>query len=275
MSALTPPLPYFGGKQRIAPQIAAVLPAHGHYVEPYCGGLSVLMAKRPSTIETVNDIDGDLMTFWRVLRDQPIELMQLCALTPQSRAEHQASFRRDDGPGDLELARRVWVSLTQGRTGTLLKTGWRHHVDPNGTTMGMPAYARGYLARMAPAAERLAMVSLECKPALDMIDKYGSCPDVLLYVDPPYLGSTRNGRGYKHEMPNETEHRELAEALTTARAAVVLSGYASTLYDELFTDWNRIEIDASTGQGSVWKERTEVLWSNRDIDTPALFEGAS
>lgn len=74
MSAMRSPVPYFGSKQRVAPWIASLLPAHGHYGEPYCGGLSVLLAKRPSAMETVNDLDGDLMTFWRVLRDRPDEV---------------------------------------------------------------------------------------------------------------------------------------------------------------------------------------------------------
>ena len=274
MSTLAPPIPYFGGKQRIAPRIADLLPDHGHYVEPYCGGLSVLLAKKPSVLETVNDLDGDITTFWRVLRDDPEGLAHVCALTPHARTELAQSWDRDGVP-DLERARRTWVSLTQGRTGTLRRTGWRHHVDPAGTTLGMPAYLRGYVARMGPAAERIANVSIECMPALNIITKYGAQSDVLLYVDPPYLGSTRTGRGYRHEMQTEPEHREMAAALLTARAAVVLSGYHSPLYDEMFGDWHQVEIAASTGQGSVWGERTEVLWSNRPFNEPAgLFESA-
>jgi DNA adenine methylase len=68
---MRPPITYFGGKILLADRIVATFPAHGHYVEPFCGSLSVLLAKAPSPHETVNDLDGDLMTFWRVLRDQP------------------------------------------------------------------------------------------------------------------------------------------------------------------------------------------------------------
>ena len=269
---IAPPVPYFGGKQRIAHRIADLLPEHLHYVEPYCGGLSVLMAKTPSRIETVNDLDEDLVTFWRVLRDQPDDLARACALTPHSRVEHRHCHDRPTAMGDVERARRVWVQLTQGRTGTLLRTGWRFHIDPAGTTLGMSAYLDGYLARFAAAVDRLHHVSLERRPALEVIDAYGRHDDVLLYVDPPYLGDTRTGRGYRHEMPNESDHQDLADALRSCRAAVVVSGYRSPLYDDLFAGWDVHEIRASTGQGSIWKDRVEVLWSNRELGAQARID---
>lgn len=270
---MKPPIPYFGGKMTLAPRIAAMLPPHEHYVEPYCGSLSVLLAKDTSPFETVNDLDGHLMTFWRVLRDRPDELARACALTPHARAEHQLSYDLD-GLDEIEVARRLFVQLTQGRAGTRRRTGWRHYVKPH-SHCSMPDYLLGYLDRIAPAAERLAAVSLECRPALDLIGKYGAVQDVLLYVDPPYLGATRSKSwdGYVHEMRQEPDHRELAEALHSAKAAVVLSGYASPLYDrDLYADWDRVDFPAFTGQGGTWANRTEVLWSNRPIGDPMLFQ---
>jgi DNA adenine methylase len=274
VTAIKPPVPYYGGKITLAPQIVDLFPAHQHYVEPYCGSLAVLLAKPRSVMETVNDLDGDLVTFWRVLRDHPAEMVRVCALTPHSRAEHQAAYGRDD-VDDLETARRVWVQLTQGRAGLRKRTGWRHHVDPVGSSAGMPDYLDGYVRRMLPAAERLAGVSLESKPALDLIAKYGVNDQVLLYVDPPYLGSTRSGsswNGYQVEMRGDDEHRKLADALQACAASVVLSGYPSALYDELYAGWWRTEMAASTGQGGTWENRTEVLWSNRPLGEPTLFD---
>jgi DNA adenine methylase len=263
---MRPPITYFGGKTTLAATIADLLPAHQHYVEPYCGSLAVLLAKEPAPMETVNDLDAALMTFWRVLRNRPDELERACALTPHARAEHRASYDLGS-PDELEIARRVWVQLTQGRAGTRRQTGWRHYVKPAGRT-SMPDYLDGYIRRIAPAVERLHSVSLECLPALELIAKYGAEPDVLLYVDPPYLGSTRSRSwdGYPHEMRTDAVHRELAEALNAARAAVVLSGYASDLYDrELYPGWHRHTMTAGTGQGDGWGNRTEVIWSNRLI----------
>lgn len=270
---MRPPIPYFGGKMTIGPAIAALLPSHDHYVEPYCGSLAVLLAKPPSPHETVNDLDGALMTFWRVLRDRPGDLARVCALTPHARAAYQEAVRLD-AEDDLELARQIFVKLTQDRSGRLMRTGWRHYVNPAGSGHGMPDYIAGYVDRMAPAAERLQHVSLECQPALDVVAKYGTEPDVLLYVDPPYLGSTRaNDNAYRHEMRSEADHRELAEALHAAQAAVVISGYPSDLYDrELYPGWDRHTFRSGTGQGDGWGNRTEVIRSNRQLGTQLTLD---
>lgn len=278
-----PPFPYFGGKQSVADRIVALLPPARHYVEPFAGSLALLLAKPRSPMETVNDLDGDLVLFWRMLRDRPQDLARVCALTPHSRLEHQRCFEPADDLDELERARRVWVRLTQGRSGlTQRRTGWRHYANPHGGA-GMPDYLGGYIARLLPAASRLAGVSLECRPALELIAKYGKHRDVLLYVDPPYLGSTRAwGNQYAHEMRSDDQHRELAEALRACRAHVVLSGYSSDLYDSLYDHWQSVRLSTFTGNGRRGDQnRTEVLWSNlplteamslfdEDTDVPAL-----
>ncbi|HEY2763372.1 MAG TPA: DNA adenine methylase [Pseudonocardiaceae bacterium] len=278
-----PPFTYFGSKQTMAAKIGHLLPEHNHYVEPFGGSLAVLLAKQPSRMETVNDLDADLQTFWKVLRDQSDELQRVCALTPHSRAEQGlaqewiAAAIPDRSPvSDLERARRVWVCLTQGRGGQLRPTGWRHYEGSAGSSFGMPGYLAGYVSRMGPAVARLAHVSLECRPALELIRCFGDHDDVCLYIDPPYVGSTRVSGGYRHEMRSDDEHRELAAALVACDASVVLSGYPSPLYDELYAGWHRLDMAASTGQGGTWANRTEVLWSNRPLgDQPHLFDDLS
>jgi DNA adenine methylase len=271
---MRPPFPYAGAKGTVADWIVSLLPDHIHYVEPFAGSLAVLLAKPPVRMETVNDLDGDLMAFWDVLRNRPADLARACQLTPHSRAEYKRCRENPGADSDLERARRVWVLLTQGRGGTLGSlTGWRHFVAPRGSSIGMPGYLDGYVERMAAAAGRLHAVSLECMPALDLIAKYGRDPEVLLYVDPPYLGSTRAVL-YRHEMKTEVEHRDLAQALHACQAAIVLSGYASPLYDEdLYADWYRLHLPTMTGNGRDGaKDRTEVLWSNRPfVNKPDLF----
>lgn len=258
------PVPYFGSKQTIAPWIASLLPPHDHYVEPYCGGLSVLLAKAPARMETVNDLDGELMTFWRVLRDRPTELLRACMLTPHGRAELAATW--DPTTDELELARRIWCRLAQGRSGTLRNTGWRHYIDPAGSSTSMPGYLEAYAMRLAAAAERLHSVSLDALPALDVIARYGSRPNVLLYVDPPYLGTTRGwGNNYRCEMKTADEHRELAAALEACTATVVLSGYDSPLYDGLYEGWYRYAQSTMTGNAKTARARVEVLWANRPL----------
>ncbi|MFZ4206805.1 DNA adenine methylase [Streptomyces griseoincarnatus] len=266
------PVPYFGSKQRVADWIVSLLPQHGHYVEPFCGGLSVLLAKSPSAMETVNDLDGDLVNFWRVLRDRPAELARVCELTPHSRAELTGAWEPTED--ELERARRVWVRLSQGRGGMMRRSGWRHYTTTSRSSFSMPDHLDAYRDRLLPAAERLMSVSLECLPALTVIGKYGAAADVLLYVDPPYLGTTRSHRNrYGEEMRGEREHRDLAAALNDCRAAVVLSGYHSPLYDELYTDWHQYAQQTTTGNAAGERARVEVLWSNRPLGAqPGLFE---
>ena len=273
---MKPPVAYYGSKATIAEQIVRHLPEHEHYVEPFAGSLAVLFAKPPSKLETVNDLDRELVTFWRVCRERLEDLERAVAFTPHARVEHLEAY--EPATDELEVARRVWIRLTQGRSGTLRKTGWRYYVDPAGTSISMPAYLEAYRNRLPPASRRLMAVSLEARPALEVIAKYGQHTNTLLYVDPPYLRATRGGTNYRHEMPNEADHRELAEALLEARSAVVLSGYHSPLYDDLYAGWDRIEIATGTGQGGTYEAKTEVLWSNRPVARSSqgdLFEGVA
>lgn len=249
---LRPPFIYYGGKTTLGARIAALLPEHRQYVEPYGGSLAVLLAKPPARLETVNDLDGDLMLFWRVLRDRPDELARVCWLTPHSRAEREAAKDRPEDLDDLERARRVWVCLSQGRTGTLRPTGWRYTVDDSAKT-SMPRSLAAYVDRMPAVATRLRAVSLESRPALELIQAYGRHRNTPLYVDPPYLAKTRSAGGahnYRHEMPRLDQHQHLA-ALTDCRATtVVLSGYPSPTYDQLYAGWHRYELAAATSQGA-------------------------
>jgi DNA adenine methylase len=276
-----PPFAYYGGKMTLADRIVDLLPEHSHYVEPFAGSLAVLLAKPRSEMETVNDLDRDLMTFWRVLRDRPTELERAMLLTPHSRAEQEAAYDLDV-TDDLERARRVWVLLSQGRGSTLRKTGWRFYRDPAGSTYSMPDYLTAYADRVPPTAARLHGVSLECRDALEVIRDYGKHPSVLLYCEEPYLASSRNSTNYRHEMAGEQQHRELAEALGDVRASVVLSGYASPLYEDLYGGWHRTELSAWTGNGirdgatKTDGRRTEVLWSNRPLaEVPTLDFGSA
>lgn len=256
-----PPFAYYGGKTTLAPQIAAMLPAHEHYVEPFAGSLAVLLAKKPSQAETVNDLDGDLMTFWRVLRDRPDELERVCALTPHSRAE--LTVAKDlDVEDDLERARRVFVRLTQSRAHSMKQTGWKFikavfPPDP------MPRYRDAYASRIVNVASRLTAVSLECRDALDLIRDYGTEPSVCIYADPPYVGSTR-ATNYGIEMTTDAQHEAFSQVCHDAKASVVISGYDSDLYAGLFNGWHRHEIKAaSTLSGDT--DRVEVLWANRPL----------
>lgn len=263
-----PPFVYYGGKTRVASRVADLLPEHDHYVEPFAGGLSVLLVKSRARMETVNDIDEQLVTFWRVLRDRPDDLMTAMALTPHSVVEVRSARDAFAEPlSELEVARRVWVRLSQARAGRPA-TGFRQFVDPAGSRLSMPGYLSSYIGRVPACAERLAGVTLECRPALDVIVDYGRHPGCLLYCDPPYLATVRNSTGYAHEMGGVQDHYDLACVLRECRAAVVVSGYDSAEYEDWYSGWYTHRIQAWTGTS---QPRVEVLWSNRPLGGHTLW----
>ena len=263
---LKPPFSYYGGKTTLAPEIARLLPEHDHYVEPFAGSLAVLLAKAPSRAETVNDLDGDLVNFWRVLRDQPDELVRMAMLTPHSRKEYELSKSLAD-IDDLERARRVWVRLTQGRSNSMKPTGWRYGRD---ISKIMGSHIKTHAGHIESAASRISTVSIENRDAVGMIQDYGSEPKACIYADPPYLGSTR-ASNYRLEMLEDSLHVKLADALRNCNASVVLSGYASPLYEELFDGWHRMELKAPTALSGRAAEN-EVLWSNVPLGTQQAFD---
>lgn len=259
---------YHGGKVRIAGRIAGLFPRHEAYIEPYGGGAAVLLAKSRSKLEVYNDLDGDMVTLFRVLRDQPGALADAIALTPFARDEHVLAYQPAEN--DLERARRVLIRshFGFGSSGIHRKTGFR--------AAGMRASllpVHGWMKlpdTIRITAERIRGVVIERRPAVHVMQANDG-PTALHYVDPPYLPETRDkGRDYSHEMTRQ-DHEDLLHALLRLSGAVVLSGYASALYDNALRDWRRIEIRAYADQGSP---RTEVVWCNFDDNLPLLECGA-
>lgn len=263
------PFPYFGGKSGMARAIVDLLPPHRVYVEPFAGSLAVLFAKPPAPHEVVNDLNHGIVTFFRVLRDRPEDLERVCSLTPYARHEYHLCGARDDTIDDLELARRFWVRINQSFAKTDGGTGWS---VTTARTQSPPASSISRIRRFAPAAERLATVTIESCDGADLVDRLAT-DDTALYVDPPYLSSTRvsrsgNGGDYLHDMGTPEAHERLAEVLTTTPATVVLSGYPSALYDRLYADWWHTDIAvtafSSNAKTSARGGRIERIWCNRE-----------
>lgn len=256
-------LRFYGGKASIAPWIINHFPPHAAYVEPFGGGASVLLKKPPAPLETYNDLDRAIVTFFRVLRDQPDALIRAIQLTPFARAEMDGSDVDDSTITDLERARRVYVRSGQCQHGLPARgqMGWRFDVGAltgNGTNIKMWNKTEHLYA----VAARLKAVQIECWPAAKVIARHADQPDTLFYVDPPYVPATRGARwakvGYDREM-TDADHEALAAQLHAVSGMVVLSGYHSPLYDRLYGDWTRSERTSRTQAG---KRATEVVWRN-------------
>lgn len=277
-----PVLRYHGSKWRIAPWIINYFPPHDCYVEPYCGGASVLMRKARAWIEVVNDLSEDVVNFFRVIREQPEDLVRLIEFTPYSKREWEIALEPHLDP--VESARRFYVRSWLSIAGPTAqwRTGWRRQkifTRENGRRRMTPAAVTFMqVDHLYEVANRLRGVQIECDEALDVITRYDA-PATLFYIDPPYPASTR-GRWYKaayeYEMTDD-QHGVLARALQDLQGMAVVSGYQCALYDQLYSDWVRVEKrvrtqKSSTAMESLWL--SPQLVANRDAMLPLFNAGA-
>ncbi|WP_425404606.1 DNA adenine methylase [Hwanghaeella sp.] len=262
-----PVLRWHGGKWLLAPWIIEHFPPHRTYVEPYGGAASVLMRKQRAYSEVYNDLDGQAVNLFRVLRsDRAGELIDALRKTPFARAEFELAYLPIDDP--VEDARRLVIRSFMGfgsdGHNPAVRTGFRSDTAKSGTT---PAQDwAGYPVVLADIVERLRGVVIENRPALEVMAKHDR-PDVLHYVDPPYMPETRSTKSrrgkeryhaYAHELTTE-EHAEMLAFVRELQGMVILSGYPSDLYDRTLPEWRRVERRA-LADGA--RERTEVLWIN-------------
>lgn len=262
-----PVVRWFGGKWKLAPWIIAHFPPHRVYVEPFGGGGSVLLRKERSYAEVYNDLDGEIINLFRVLREgtSAQKLIDQLRLTPFARDE----FNECQKPGHaepIERARRLIVYSFQGfgaNAHARVPTGFRSNSNRSGTT---PAHDwTNYPEALALAVARVRGVIIENRDAKKIMATHDS-PQTLHYADPPYIHSTRGRgnkydvkyRGYSHELTDE-DHAELLTFLRGLQGMVVLSGYPHPMYDSALPEWRRIE-KAAHADGA--RDRTEVLWIN-------------
>ncbi|WP_025720246.1 DNA adenine methylase [Paenibacillus sp. 1-18] len=247
-------LHYPGSKWSMADWIISNMPAHTTYLEPFFGSGAVLFNKNRSTLETVNDLDGEVSNLFQIIRDQPDELARLIHWTPYARAEYYKGYETEGS--DVERARRFLVRCWMARGGkTSDRTGWRHIIDLNA-----PHPARDWQLlpdKIMQVTDRLRNVQIECQPAVKLLERYKR-PEVLVYADPPYLLSTRSKRMYKNEM-NDADHIELLQILLNHPGPVLLSGYDHPMYEEALRDWRR---ETKTVKAEAGRIRTESLWIN-------------
>jgi DNA adenine methylase len=260
-----PVLRYHGGKWMLAPWIIEHFPAHRIYTEAFGGAASVLIRKeRAKLVEVYNDMDGEIVNLFRVLRDTATAgaLREVLQATPFARDEFSLSYTPSEDP--IEQARRTIVRSFFG-FGSDSASGATTGFRANGNRQSAhPARDwSNYPAAVATFCERLSGVVVENRPGIEIILQQDS-PETLHYCDPPYAHSTRSeytlrtGKGYRHEMTDD-DHRRLGEVLHAAQGMVVLSGYHSDLYDELYGDW---EVRQRRALADGGQERVEVLWLN-------------
>jgi DNA adenine methylase len=256
---------WYGGKFSHLDWLLPLLPETHHYCEPFGGSGAVLLNRRPAPVETYNDLDGDVVNFFRVLREQPEELIRLLSFTPFSRGEFYLSIQNVTGSIDqLERARRFFVRARQVRTG-LAQTAslgrWANCKNTSrGGMSGVVSRWLGSVKDLPEIANRLLRVQIESRPALEIIRLYDD-RNTLFYCDPPYPHSSRgDSKAYLFEM-NDEGHRELSACLKKCKGKAAVSGYRCDLMDTFYSDWRREDAKPKMCH-SIKKPRREALWMN-------------
>jgi DNA adenine methylase len=268
---LRSPLKWHGGKSYIAGWINAMFPPHRAYVEPFAGGLSVLLNKRRSAVEVAGDLDSDLMRFWTCVRDESADLIRGLEIVEYTRdafeeaCELMGSHDLDATNTTVEAAEAFLIRNRMSRVGY-----GRDFAQSKRLRGGQPGDKNAWdtIRKILPtAANRLRHVELYRADAFDLIGRYDN-HDTLFYLDPPYMHETRTARrAYAHEMSDDA-HIRLLDTILDVNGMVVLSGYHNPLYDHVLREWERHEFERpnDSGQTKVKTRRTEVLWLNPACD---------
>jgi len=256
---------WYGGKFNYLGWLLPLLPECHHYCEPFGGSAAVLLNRHPSPVETYNDIDGEVVNFFRVLRADKARLVEAIGLTPFSREEFYYAIQADGGElTAIERARRFFVCARQVRTGLAQRASlgrWANCKNTSRAGMsGSVSRWLGSIKELPEIAERLLRVQIENRPAVEVVRLYDS-PDTLFYCDPPYPHESRTDcKAYLYEMP-DAKHRDLAAALKAAKAKVAVSGYRCDLMDSLYSGWSKTEAPVKNCHSSK-APRVECLWTN-------------
>lgn len=268
--SLTPPLKWHGGKHYLARRLLELMPGHLHYVEPYAGGLAVLLAKSPDGVsEVVNDLDGALINFWRTLQAENTfgQFRRIVEATPFSEQEWEDA-RHSGANTDCPVwwAAAFFVRVRQSMAGRATSFA---PLTRNRTRRGMNEQASAWLSAVDGLPEvhaRLRRVVVLNRPALDVIRSQDGA-NTLFYLDPPYLHETRTAPDvYGPFEMARSDHITLLEQLAGVEGKFMLSGYRSALYDNYASvyGWRRVDFDLANhaASGDEKRRMTESVWMN-------------
>lgn len=259
---------WYGGKFSHLDWLLPLLPKCHHYCEPFAGSAAILLNRDPSPVETYNDLDGEVVNFFRVLRDHKDRLIEAIGLTPFSREEFEQACNIDPSLDEIERARRFFVRARQVRTGLAQKASlgrWANCMNTSRSGMsGVVSRWLGSIDSLPDIAERLLRVQIENRSAIEVVNLYDS-PDTLFYCDPPYVHDTRGDcSAYGNEMTDD-DHRKLARVLNNVKGMVALSNYDCPLMDEIYPPpkWSKLLGPEKTIH-STKDVRREILWISYD-----------
>ena len=254
------PFKWVGGKSRLRKQIISLLPKHTCYVEPFAGAAWVLFGKPPSDVEVINDIDQELVTFFRVIKQKPEEFIQSFELELVSRAEFERLASLDaETLTDIQRAHRFYYLIMAGWGGELKYPRFQTSISDGGHGNRLIGALKTLKERITPVYDRLKTVIIENLDWRVCIDRYDRANSVM-YIDPPYPD---NGVNYAHNMRDWEEHRELAKRLHKAECKWILSSYDIPQIRELYPEKYVIPVQSTSGMKAKKEGRERVI--NKEV----------
>lgn len=241
---LNSPIKWVGGKSRLRKRIIELLPPHTCYVEVFGGAAWVLFGKPPSDVEVLNDIDQELINFFRVVKEKPEELIKSFEWELVSRGEYErlASLAPEQLT-DVQRAHRFYYLIMAGWGGELHYPRFQTSISDGGHGNRLIGALDTLENRLKPIHDRLHTVIIENLDWRECIDRYDRLGTVL-YLDPPYPDNPCN---YAHNMRGWDEHKELAARLHKTKCKWILSSYDIKEIRELYPDDSIVSVESSSG----------------------------
>ncbi|MDB5174348.1 MAG: class adenine-specific methyltransferase [Phycisphaerales bacterium] len=263
---IRPPVKWHGGKRYLASRIIGFFPEHRVYLEPFGGGASVLLNKQPVDVETYNDLDHRISRLFKVLRDDGERFVGRAQLIPYSQIEFEQAAEYPEGATELDMAICDFVRWRQSFGGKGQSWSYTTRRARGGMAGDVNAWWTA-IDCLPQIIDRLRRVQIICQSAFDAIPRFDH-KEALIYCDPPYVHSTRTDKAVYHGEMNDKEHCELGAMLRKCKGKVIVSGYPSALYGEIYKGWRRVQFDiANHASGGKNKAReTECLWMNFHSD---------
>ena len=261
---LNSPFKWVGGKSRLRKSIIPMIPPHSCYVEPFAGAAWVLFGKPKSNVEVLNDIDQELITFFRVVKNKPEELIASFDWALTSRAEFERLAALDVTTlNEVQRAHRFYYLIMAGWGGEAAYPRFQTSIRDGGHGNRLVGALKTLRQRLEPVHERLSTVIIEHLDWRDCINRYDD-RDTVMYLDPPYL---RNGANYRFNMRGEQDHQDLAKRLKTCQSHWMLSSYESTEIREMFSGHTITPVRSASGMrtGRVEREAGRNRTTNEEI----------
>jgi DNA adenine methylase len=275
MTKLRPPIKIHGGKFYQSLFIIDQFPPNYEqmvYIEPFCGGSSVLLNKEPSKIEIINDIDEGIISIFECIKD-PILYDSLVKILTKHISYNEDVF--DEAKNNqliywvqdpvVNVAINNLVLYRMSRGGNRKNFSWSNRLrggEP-GDVHAWKTFIKDELLKIHQRLQKVEIFNFNAIKFITFLE-HTIQSDKLYYIDPPYLQETRSDKNaYNYEM-TENDHVELAKVLNSCSGKIIISGYNSTLYDNLYKGWRKIEhqVINRSCQQKILSKRQEVLWLN-------------